>query len=98
MFNNNKQVYIIQKPILSKDEYNQEIINWEEVGTERVFIALNSHQQYTTEGLFAQKCEWIGVTSLPSSIDVGYKVGDYEVTFIVDTPRERFLYLSNYGR
>lgn len=99
MFNIQKQEYTIYQPITSTDEYSQEQIEWEEIGTERVFIALNSHAvPAVNNSVFAQQCEWIGVTSPSSNIQVGYRVGEYEVIFIVDANRERFLYLKNYGR
>lgn len=99
MFNTQKKSYKIYKPHKTTDSYNQEEISWEEIGSESVFIALNSHQvPAVNNGLFAQQCEWIGVTTLPSSIDVGYRVDKYEVVFVVDAGRERFLYLKDYGR
>lgn len=99
MFNSQRTAYKIYKPIKTLDKYNQEIIDWEEVGEERVFISLNTHQiPAVNNAIFAQQCEWIGVTSHPSSIDAGYRVGTYEVVFVVDAGRDRFLYLKDYGR
>lgn len=99
MFNTQAQVYTIYKPIEELDNYNQKIITWEEVGTERIFISLNSHQKPATDNaVFAQQCEWIGVGSSISSIDVGWKIGDYEVVFVVNAGRQNFYYLKNYGR
>lgn len=99
MFNTAKTAYKIYKPIKELDKYNQETITWEEVGEERVFISLNTHQiPAVNNAVFAQQCEWIGVVSAPSAINQGYRVGNYEVVFAIDAGRERFLYLKDYGR
>lgn len=98
MFNTQAQVYPIYKPIEELDSYNQKIITWEEVGTERIFISLNTHQKIADNGVFAQSCEWIGVGSITSSIDIGWKIGDFEVVFIIKAGRDKFYYLKNYGR
>ena len=99
MFNRQKENYTIYRPNKSVDDYKQERIDWEEIGTEPVFIALNSHAvPAVNNSLFAQQCEWIGVTSPSSQIQMGYRVGKYEVIFVVDAGREKFLYLKDYGR
>ena len=99
MFNTQKKPYKIYKPQITTDSYNQEIIDWEEIGTESVFVSLNSHAvPAVNNAVFAQQCEWIGVVSAPTAIEVGYRVGNYEVVFAVDAGRERFLYLKDYGR
>lgn len=99
MFNRLKETYTIYQPQKTTDSYNQEIIEWEEIGSEQVFIALNKHMvPAVNNSLFAQQCEWIGVTSPSSNIEIGYRVDKYEVVFIVDAGRERFLYLKDYGR
>lgn len=99
MFNTQKKPYTIYKPNKTVDGYNQEQIEWEEIGTESIFISLNSHAvPAVNNSLFAQQCEWIGVTTATSSIDCGYRVGQYEVVFVVTAGREKFLYLKDYGR
>lgn len=99
MFNSMKQAYKIYKPQITTDSYNQEQREWEEIGSENIFIALNSHAARNTDNaLFAQECEWIGVTTTSSIVEQGFKVDKYEVVFVVDAGRERFLYLKDYGR
>lgn len=98
MFNGQKKPYNIYSPEKALDKYNQEIISWNDMGTALVFISLNKHATpAVNNSVFAQQCEYIGVTSLPSSLDVGWRVDKYEVVFVVDAGRERFLYLKDYG-
>lgn len=101
MFNSQQKVYKTYRPNKVTDKYNQEIISWDELGTVSAFIALNSHTNYDTgNAVYAQQCEYIGVTSFVSSqnLQTGDRIDKYEIVFIVDAGRERFLYLREYGR
>ena len=99
MFSSKKQSCKIYQPLKILDDYNQETIEWEEIGTERIFIALNYHKMpAVNNSVFVQQCEWIGVADASSNIQIGYRVDDYEVVFIVEAGREKFLYLRKYGR
>lgn len=98
MLNNQSQVYTIYKPQITTDSYNQEITEWEEVGTERLVIGLNSHKSIASAGLFMQQCEWIAVGSSLSPLDVGWRIDKYEVVFVVTAGRQKFYYLKDYGR
>lgn len=101
MFNSQQKVYKTYRPNKVTDKYNQEIISWNELGTVSAFIALNSHNvPAVNNSYYAQRCEYIGVTSFTSSqnLQIGDRVDKYEIVFIVDAGRERFLYLKDYGR
>lgn len=101
MFNRQQKVYTVYRPEKVTDSYNQEIISWDELGTVSAFISLNSHTKPITDNaIYAQNCQYLGITSFSSSqfLQVGDKIDKYEIVFIVDAGRDRFLYLKDYGR
>lgn len=101
MFNRLQKVYQTYRPVKDTDKYNQETISWDELGTVKAFISLNSHAvPAVNNAYYAQQCEYLGVTSFASSQDlqIGDRVDKYEIIFIVDAGSQRFLYLKDYGR
>ncbi len=98
MFNTQRKVYTIYKPHKVTDSYKQEIVTYEEAGTAQVFISLNTHATLDSNSMYVTQCEYTGVTSSPL-VEVGDRIGDtYEVAYITEGRRERYLFLRNYGR
>ena len=95
MINNQVREYEIKEPVKTKDKYNQEIADYQVRGTAKVALSLNNHTHYVQNNLFITQCEFIGITD-NQDIQIGWLVDKYECKFIVETPRQRFLYLKEY--
>lgn len=96
MFNSASKKYTVYKPQGTTDRYNQEISTYIESGSAVLFLSLNTHAFNTKNDISVTQCEYIATTfsTLP-------QIGDlidnkYEVRFIVEAGRERFLYLKEY--
>lgn len=96
MFNSTSKKYTVYKPQVTTDSYNQEISTYIESGSAVLFLSLNTHAFNTKNDISVTQCEYIATTfsTLP-------QIGDlidnkYEVRFIVEAGRERFLYLKEY--
>lgn len=96
MFNSASKKYTIYKPQETTDRYNQKISTYIESGSAVLFLSLNTHAFNTKNDISVTQCEYIATTfsTLP-------QIGDlidnkYEVRFIVEAGRERFLYLKEY--
>lgn len=95
MIANLQREYTIKEPVKSKDKYNQEISEYQDRGKAIVALSLNNHTYYVQNNLFITQCEFVGITD-NQDIQIGWLVDKYEVRFIVETPRQRFLYLKEY--
>lgn len=96
MFNSSQKNYKISQPEKTKDSYNQEIIEYKEKGTAKLFISLNTFNNYTGNETWVTKCEYVATTTshLPQKGDL---VDDkYLVEFVVEAGRDRFLYLKEF--
>lgn len=94
MFNSSQKNYKISQPEITKDQYNQEIVEYKEKGTAKMFIGLNDYDHYAQNATYITQCEYAAVTSsqLPQVNDL---IDDkYIVEYIVEAGRDRFLYLK----
>lgn len=94
MFNTKQKHYSWKSLVITTNSYNDTISTYKDAETVKMFIALNTHNEYTSNSTVLTECEYVGITSCK-----GIKKGDLinnslEVRFVNDDVKPYIIYLK----
>lgn len=100
MFNPEMKKYILYKPVVTVNEYNEEVLSYEYDREIDMAIALNTHTPYTANDSNITNLNLIGLTR-DRYVNKGDMIDNYYVEFVEVNRRYSIITLreiDNYGR
>lgn len=89
MFENMIKEYTVYGEVTETDEYNQEIISYEPIGTIEMILGLSARTALSDEDIAITQCDIIGVTK-DSGVAKGMLIDKYEVVYVIPFKRGKF--------
>lgn len=89
MFENMIKEYVVYGETTEQDEYNQEIISYEPIGTINMVMSLNTRTITGDENIVVTQCDVVGITK-DSGVTKGMLIDKYEVVYVIPFKRDRY--------
>lgn len=87
------KIYSFRQPSYTRDDYEQEIKSYTNLGTIKAFITPSNESEYTTNSFIAEQFDYIGITS-DKRVKRDDLIGNYEVIHVINHRSRNYLYLK----